>query len=142
MRRLIARASAVVAASAVVGALGVSAAGAAAQAPHLARTWSVAAAHEMAVPGEKLWVQRYNGPGNGSDVARSVAVSPGGDTVYVTGDSSGATSFSDYLTVAYNAATGARLWTARYNGPGNGDDGAASVAVSPDGATVFVTGRS
>src|SRR6266568_2980765 len=142
MRRLIARASAVVAAGAVAGALGVSAAGAAAQAPHPARTSSLAAARQMAVPGAKLWVQRYNGPGNGSDAASSVAVSPGGGTVFVTGASTGATSFSDYLTVAYNAATGARLWTARYNGPGNGGDGAASVAVSPDGATVFVTGES
>src|SRR6266704_1613930 len=142
MRRLIARASAVVAAGAVAGALGVSAAGAAAQAPHPARTSSLAAARQMAVPGAKLWVQRYNGPGNGSDAASSVAVSSGGGTVFVTGASTGATSFSDYLTVAYNAATGARLWTARYNGPGNGGDGAASVAVSPDGATVFVTGAS
>ena len=142
MRRLMIRASAVVAAGAVAGTLGVSAAGAAAQAPHPARTSSPAAAHPLAVPGAKLWVQRYNGPGNGSDVANSVAVSPGGGTVFVTGASTGATSSSDYLTVAYNAATGARLWTARYNGPGNGDDGAASVAVSPDGATVFVTGTS
>src|SRR6266568_4006649 len=142
MRRLMIRASAVVAAGAVAGTLGVSAAGAAAQAPHPARTSSPAAAHPLAVPGAKLWVQRYNGPGNGSDVASSVAVSPGGGTVFVTGASTGATSSSDYLTVAYNAATGARLWTARYNGPGNAGDGAASVAVSPDGAKVFVTGTS
>ncbi len=130
-----------VAAGAAAGALGVSAAGAATRALHQART-SLASARQMAVPGAKLWVQRYNGPGNGSDAASSVAASPGGGTVFVTGASTGATSFSDYLTVAYNAATGARLWTARYNGPGNGGDGAASVAVSPDGATVFVTGTS
>jgi hypothetical protein len=140
MRRFITRASAVVAAGAAAGALGVSAAGAAAQAPHLARTSSLATAHGLAVPGAKLWVQRYNGPGNGNDAASSVAVSPGGGTVFVTGASTGATSSSDYLTVAYNAATGAQLWTARYNGPGM--DQAVAVAVSPDGATVFVTGRS
>jgi DNA-binding beta-propeller fold protein YncE len=145
MGRLITRAAAVVAAGAVVGTLGVtgvSAAGAATRAPQPGRTLSLARAHGLAVPGAKLWVRRYNGPGNGDDVASSVAVSPGGGTVFVTGDSTGATSFSDYLTVAYNAATGARLWTARYNGPGNAGDGAASVAVSPDGATVFVTGAS
>jgi DNA-binding beta-propeller fold protein YncE len=139
---LITRAAAVVAAGAVAGTLGVTAAVAATQAPQPGRAPSLARAQALAVPGAKLWVRRYNGPGNGDDVASSVAVSPGGGTVFVTGASTGATSFSDYLTVAYNAATGARLWTARYNGPGNGGDGAASVAVSPDGATVFVTGTS
>ncbi len=141
MRRLMTRALAVAAAGAAAGALGVSTAAAAAQAPRLARTSSPTVARHMAVPGAKLWVQRYNGPGNGNDAAHSVAVSPDGGTVFVTGESKGATpgtDLSDYLTVAYNAATGTQLWTARYSGPGT--DQAAAVAVSPDGGTVFVTG--
>ncbi len=93
-----------------------------------------------AATGARLWVARYNGPGNGNDGASSVAVSPGGGKVFVTGASTGTTSGSDYATVAYNAATGARLWVARYNGPGNGNDGARAVAVSPTGGTVYVTG--
>ena len=32
----------------------------------------------------------------------------------------------DYATVAYDAATGGRLWARRYNGPGNGRDWAVS----------------
>ena len=95
-----------------------------------------------AATGTRLWVQRYNGPGNGDDHASSVAVSPGGARVFVTGDSQGARSHQDYATVAYGAATGTRLWVQRYNGPGNGDDHASSVAVSPGGARVFVTGDS
>jgi WD40 repeat protein len=102
----------------------------------------VSAGQAAAVPGTQLWVQRYNGPGNHYDAASSVAVSPDGGTVFVTGSSSGVNLVSDYATVAYNAATGAQRWARLYNGPGNGSDQASSVAVSPDGGTVFVTGSS
>jgi len=95
-----------------------------------------------AATGARLWVRRYNGPGNRDDEAASVAVSPGGRTVFVTGDSVGVRSREDYATVAYRAATGARVWVRRYNGPGNGDDSAAAVVLSPDGRTLFVTGAS
>ena len=95
-----------------------------------------------APPGAQLWAGRYSGPGNGEDQAFSVAVSPGEARVFVTGTSQGATSHEDYATLAYNAATGARLWVARYNGPANWDDEASALAVSPDGGRVFVTGTS
>jgi len=95
-----------------------------------------------ATTGSRLWVRRYDGPGHGDDDAYSVAVSPSGAAVYVTGVSQGRTSGADYATVAYNAATGKDLWVRRYNGPGNGADGASSIAVSPAGGAVFVTGRS
>ncbi len=71
-----------------------------------------------------------------------MAVSPGGSTVYVTGQSSTPATYWDYATVAYNAATGAQQWVKRYNGPASSDDSAYSVAVSPTGDRVFVTGRS
>jgi outer membrane protein assembly factor BamB len=94
-----------------------------------------------AVTGAQLWVKRYNGIDARGGEAYSLAVSPTGKAVYVTGESPGLSGFSDYATVAYNAATGAQLWVKRYNGPGNGS-GANSVAVSPNGGTVFVTGSS
>jgi DNA-binding beta-propeller fold protein YncE len=95
-----------------------------------------------AVTHARLWVQRYKGPDNKRDIALSVAASPDGSMVFVTGYSGGATTDSDYATVAYVATTGAQVWVQRYNGPGNGYDAAASVAVSPDGSKVFVTGTS
>lgn len=57
---------------------------------------------------------------------QSVTFRPTGNTVFVTGYSSGATSGTDYSTIAYNTVTGARLWAQRYTGPGNGQDQASS----------------
>ena len=98
-----------------------------------------------ATTGAQLWVKRYTGPGSGDDQAYSVAASPAGTAVFVTGYSSGATAGQvDYATVAYNAATGAQLWVKRYAGTQNGGIGtqAYSMAVSPTGSTVYVTGES
>jgi outer membrane protein assembly factor BamB len=91
-------------------------------------------------PGSQMWVARYHGHDQGS----SVAIGPDGDTVFVTGGSIVPTSVNDYVTVAYNAATGAQEWAARYHGPSNGvaNYSPSSVAVSPTGETVFVTGGS
>lgn len=47
-----------------------------------------------------------------------------------------------FATIAYDSTTGARLWVTRYNGPANSTDRANSVAVSPTGEQVFVTGYS
>jgi YVTN family beta-propeller protein len=43
--------------------------------------------------GDVLERYSYNGPGNSPDGARSVAVSPGGRTVFVTGLSAGTTAY-------------------------------------------------
>lgn len=90
--------------------------------------------------GTELWVARYNGPEYGHDYAYDLAVSPDGSSVFVTGQSYGPG--VDYATAAYDAATGAGRWVARYNGPGDSLDAAEDVEVSPDGSTVFVTGSS
>jgi hypothetical protein len=94
-----------------------------------------------AATGAELWVSRYDGPGNGSDVASALGVGPDGSMVFVTGQSAGMLS-DEYGTVAYDAATGAELWVSRYDGPRNGADFAMSLGVSPNGSSVFVTGGS
>ena len=98
----------------------------------------------QAVTGTQLWDMRFNGPSNPRDGGGgiAVAVSPGGRTVFVTGTSSKPNSVSGYATIAYRAATGGQLWATRYNAPGNGSSRASSLAVSPDGSKVFVTGAS
>jgi len=89
-----------------------------------------------------LWTARYDGPGNGTDIARSITAAPDGSMVFVTGSSDGPGTDSDYATIAYTADTGAQRWAGRYDGPGGGDDTAYGVAASPDASTVFVTGGS
>ena len=92
--------------------------------------------------GAQLWVKRYNGSGNSDDKAQSIVASPDGSKVFVTGWTRLASGDYDYGTVAYDPSTGAKLWVKLYNGPANASDFAHSVAASPDGSTVFVTGES
>src|SRR5579862_8912651 len=99
-----------------------------------------------AATGAQQWVRHYNGPAKPSDNSPvAVAVSPSGKTVFVTGTSHGKTSGPDYATVAYSAATGAQQWVKRFTSPGTGvqsADAPSSLAVSPTGNSVYVTGAS
>jgi sugar lactone lactonase YvrE len=96
----------------------------------------------FATPGAQLWARRYSGPAKLYDEANALAVSPDGTKVFSTGFSRSSPSSNDYATVAYDAATGAKLWVQRFDGPAHLDDQAEAIAVSPDGSTVFVTGTS
>ena len=96
-----------------------------------------------AATGSKLWVKRYNDPGNSYDIARAIGVSPDGSVVFVSGTSgSDDTEDNDWGAVAYDASTGAMLWAERHNGPLDGQDQVYDLGVSPDGSTLFVTGTS
>src|SRR5579859_2201798 len=85
------------------------------------------------------WVGHYNGPANGNDQATAIATDASGN-LFVTGYSAGIGSGSDFATLKYSPA-GIALWTNRYNGPGNSDDGPAALAVAP-GGDVVVAGSS
>jgi uncharacterized delta-60 repeat protein len=87
--------------------------------------------------GNQLWVTRYNGPGDGSDYARALAVNSSGN-VYVTGYSYGSGTYNDYATIKYSP-DGNQLWVARYNGLENKNDAARALAVDSFG-NVYVTG--
>jgi DNA-binding beta-propeller fold protein YncE len=79
--------------------------------------------------GTVLWRQTH-GTATGDNVAKSIAVSPDGSRVYVAGWDP-----TDFLTLAYDAATGTRAWQRNYpHGEGF------AVAAGPDGSAVFVTG--
>ncbi|UOQ69026.1 SBBP repeat-containing protein [Hymenobacter volaticus] len=89
--------------------------------------------------GFQLWEVRYNGPANSDDVPTSLAVDGAGN-VYVTGSSVGTGTRYDYATVKYSP-DGQQRWVARYSGPANNEDLAASLAVDAAG-NVAVTGAS
>lgn len=95
-----------------------------------------------ATSGAIVWQRGYDGGALGDDFAQAVAVSPNGSMVFVTGGSWGSVAGEDYATLAYDAATGAPVWGSRFNGSGNSVDEAQSIAVSPDGTKVYLTGRS
>jgi uncharacterized delta-60 repeat protein len=89
--------------------------------------------------GGQSWLARYNGPANGDDSAYAIALDPWG-SVCVTGQSRGLSSVTDYATVKYDPS-GSQQWVARYNGPGNDNDGANAIVVDSDG-NICVTGLS
>lgn len=89
--------------------------------------------------GNEQWVARYNGPGNGGNIAYDLAVDISGN-VYVTGVSSGPVGPGDCGTVKYDS-TGREQWVALYNGPGNSGDRANSLGIDASGS-VYVTGSS
>lgn len=89
--------------------------------------------------GHTVWVNRYNGPGNGFDAARALAIDSAGN-VYVTGSSGDFGPNIDYATIKYDTY-GHQLWLARYNGSGGGSDVANSMVLDQTG-NIYITGQS
>lgn len=96
-----------------------------------------------AATGSLVWDVHYDGPWNVHDSTRDMTLSPDGATVFVTGTSvTGMATYYDIVTIAYSAATGSQRWLARYNGPGSDYDGGRTMAISPDGSRLYVSGTS
>jgi hypothetical protein len=90
------------------------------------------------VPQEK-WVARYDGPLSISDAAAGLVVDQSGN-VYITGSVNQTAGNFDYATIKYNS-NGVQQWVAIYNGTGNGNDRAFSIAIDNSG-NVYITGES
>jgi PQQ-like domain len=93
--------------------------------------------------GTQRWTASYDA--GTPSYSYDVAVSPDGSTVYSTGTSVYDTSDpGHFATVAVDARTGERKWSAAYQSSTDPDqrDTATRLAVSPDGSQVFVTGDS
>jgi hypothetical protein len=90
-----------------------------------------------AATGNELWQTLY--PSFPGGAAMSMAVSPDGSRVFVTGSVVNASQISNPVTIAYDAITGRQFWASNY-APSSVDLGMTSVAVSPDGRRVFAAG--
>jgi DNA-binding beta-propeller fold protein YncE len=107
--------------------------------------FDVATLAYTAATGAQLWARRFErqpGQVNFAAFVPDLALSPDGSKVFITSLRVRRGSPDEYATFAYDAATGATVWSARYHGPAKGDSDPASIAVSPDGSKVYVTGSS
>ena len=87
--------------------------------------------------GNELWVARYDGPGNATDIAYGLALDAAGD-IYVTGGSRGEDLVDDYATIKYSAS-GVEQWSIRHSDEGEVYDLGQAVGVDGSG-NVYVTG--
>ena len=93
-----------------------------------------------AMTGKAQWTKRYSQPDK-QNAGSSLAVSPDGRQVFVTGESSVKGEGNAIATVAYAARTGALLWARRYHAAQDRNDSPAVVLTSPrGGGTVLVAG--
>lgn len=80
---------------------------------------------------------------NGSVTGAATVVSPDGSTVFVAETITDKDAVLHQRTVAVSSATGATLWQRNFRDDGGGKQGqamASTLAASPDGSAVYVTG--
>lgn len=93
--------------------------------------------------GDEVWRGVYNGPENLNDVGISLVVDPVRRNVFITGSSyrnTAAGTRASMTTIMYDAS-GIERWVRRYDGPVNGHNQGASLALDAEGS-VYVSGWS
>lgn len=95
-----------------------------------------------AATGTQLWSAVYRS--GAWDEVYDIGASADGDRVFITGRCCGGPAGGwQFATIAYDAATGERLWASRHDGADPAvTDLALSLDVAPDGSRVYVTGVS
>jgi Secretion system C-terminal sorting domain/Beta-propeller repeat len=89
----------------------------------------------------QLWADNFNGSGSNYDEATGITLDATGTYLYSGGYSYLTASNNDYLTNKYDASTGVRIWSTRFNGPANNSDQARKIDVDLAG-NVYVSGDS
>lgn len=90
--------------------------------------------------GQQIWLSKCSGSGDLEDKSFGIVVDRSGNS-YVAGTCVRNGSMIDYLTVKFGPA-GDTIWSRRFNGPGNGNDSAASLVLSREMDYLYVTGSS
>jgi DNA-binding beta-propeller fold protein YncE len=91
-----------------------------------------------AAPGDTIWIATYSSE-EMFELGTAAVLAPDGSRLYVTGHQ-GDGSDDDFATIAYDTATGMRIWVSTYDAGGR--DRTSVIAVDPDGSRVYVTGAS
>jgi len=89
--------------------------------------------------GSQSWARKFNGLGNGTDIAKVVIADPP-NNIYVTGKSYGAGTGFDIVTVKYDSS-GNQIWSKSFNRNGTDDDEPSSMTFDSEG-NIIITGKS
>jgi 6-phosphogluconolactonase (cycloisomerase 2 family) len=99
--------------------------------------------------GHELWRAAYDNGNWETNPVLAVGSVPGADgpveQVYVSArsdDGGLGSTHADYVTFAYDARSGARNWSVRYDGPAHDSDQPHAITRTPDGTRLIVTGES
>jgi hypothetical protein len=90
--------------------------------------------------GTQQWLSTYNGSASSYDAGGAIIVNTAGTTVFICGGASTTSNLGDFITISYNASTGAQNWASTYNYNGNYDVAAKISLTGLNQVTLVVSG--